>query len=142
MERIFLKKKSFPAIIVQLPQKNGFPPFARRSLPSGNSGVPIRAASPAVRFSAHENKRVLRKQKPQHASACKHPGYKPVRAQKRTQNCVKNTRISKRIAKKRTKMLKKMSLFRNLSKICPEKNAKPKICGFYSLFFAKNSFSD
>ena len=51
-------------------------------------------------------------------------------------------RNDKRIAKKRTKMLKKMSLFRNLSKICPEKNAKPKICGFYSLFFAKNSFSD
>ncbi|WP_273066216.1 hypothetical protein, partial [Treponema berlinense] len=32
-----------------------------------------RAASPVVRFSAHENKRVLRKQKPQHATACKHP---------------------------------------------------------------------
>ena len=80
MERIFLKKKSFPAIIVQLPQKPAFHPSLGAHCRSGNSGVPGRATSPVVRKCAHENKRVLRKQKPQHAPACKHPGYKSGRA--------------------------------------------------------------
>ena len=73
MERIFLKKKSFPAIIVQLPQKPAFHPSLGAHCRSGNSGVPIRATYQNVRKCAHENKRVLRKQKPQHATACK-PG--------------------------------------------------------------------
>ena len=74
MEHIFHRKNNFQSKITVV-SKTGFPPFAIRSLPSGNSGVPIRAISPVVRISAHVNKRVLRKQKPQHAPACKHPGY-------------------------------------------------------------------
>ena len=136
MERIFRRKNNIQSKST-VAAKTGFPPFARRSLPSGNSGVPIRAASPVVRESAHENKRFLRKQKPQHA---KHAGIRaasPAVRGSAQKTVSKLPEFSKKIAKKRTKVLEKLHLFRKLSKICLSKNEKPKICGFYSLFFFK-----
>jgi len=75
-----LQKKSFFVHKKHIPEFPAIRPSLCAHCRSGNSGAPFRATSPVVRFSAHVNKRVLRKQKPQHATACKHPGYKPGRA--------------------------------------------------------------
>ena len=137
MERNFLKRKVF-RLNRPVAAKTGFPPFASRSLPfrqlrGSNPGCKPGRARKRTRKKDGFCGSKSRSMRSMQARPC---------AEAHTKTVSKLSEFSKKIAKKRTKVLKKLHLFRKLSKICLSKNEKPKICGFYSLFFSKNSFSD
>ncbi len=142
MERIFRRKNNIQSKST-VAAKTGFPPFARRSLPSGNSGVPIRAASPVVRGSAHEKKTGFAQAKAAACEACKHPGCKPGRARKRTRKLYQNyPNFQKKLQKSGQKCSKNCICSENCPKSACQKMKNRKFAVFTVYFFSKNSFSD